>query len=299
MVAVVVPTSRQPKRRRDGRTHNGSLSRFLMLTSPNSCTKRWIARNANGVDQPDRMLEYKQPFAIASPGTEVSAAHLIFLWSESMNDQPAEPGSGIDLESISLLIPKTRQGDSAAREELLRQIQDYLDLMAARYMDHSLRPKAGASDVVQQTLTQVVEHFDDFQGATAAEFRGWLKTIVINEMRRMQRTFRAGKRDIARERGLQNNRSSIGDFLSPEDSNPTPSSEAMAAEQIEHFYLILGQLPPDYAEVIRLRSIERLPFQEIAQQMDRSHDSVTKLWYRAVLKFEEMLRDSGEFTSGS
>ncbi|MGI9518770.1 MAG: sigma-70 family RNA polymerase sigma factor [Pirellulaceae bacterium] len=205
--------------------------------------------------------------------------------------------SNIDLESISVLIPQSREGDVEARNQLLAQIQDYLDLMAQRHMDKSLQQKVGPSDIVQQTLTQVIENFDDFRGTTAAEFRGWLKVIVVNEMAKMRRTYRAGKRDIGREQHLDGQRSAVKRAITPADNHLTPSSEAIAAEQIENFHDILEQLPHDYAQVIRLRSIQRLPFRDIAEQMDRSHDSVTKLWYRAVLKFEEKLRQLGDFTS--
>ena len=119
--------------------------------------------------------------------------------SSNMAD-PTEPN--IDLESISVLIPQTKEGNTDARDQLLEQMQDYIDLMAARHMDKTLQQKVGPSDIVQQAMTQVIENFDNFRGATAAEFRGWLKTIVVNEMGKIRRTFRAEKRDVGRERQL-------------------------------------------------------------------------------------------------
>ena len=38
----------------------------------------------------------------------------------------------VDFESLSVLIPKTKQGDDRAREELFFQIQTYMQLMAAK-----------------------------------------------------------------------------------------------------------------------------------------------------------------------
>lgn len=217
-----------------------------------------------------------------------------------MPDNSPDQGPNLDFDSISRLIPPSKEGDQDARQQLLSQIQDYVNLMAARHMDKSLQPKAGPSDIVQQSLTQVVQNFDQFRGQTAAEFRGWLKTIVINEMGKMRRNFRAEKRNIARERPMAERQAedSVNQTKhSPADKNPTPSSEAIVAEQIESFYEIMGQLPPDYAEVIRLRSIERMSFKEVAESMGRTHDSVTKLWYRAILKFEELLKDNDNFSS--
>ena len=204
----------------------------------------------------------------------------------------------IELESISSLIPQSKEGDQQALDQIMAQIKDYVDLMANRYFDKSLQQKVGPSDIVQQTLTQVVENFDKFRGKTSAEFRGWLKTIVVHEVGRVRRHFRTDKRDYGRENVLAGGANPDGhDAFLPKDNNLTPSSEAMAAEKIANFYSVLDQLPEDYAEVIQLRSIEKLPFNEVAKRMGRTHDSVTKLWYRAVLKFEERLRKNGNFES--
>ena len=199
----------------------------------------------------------------------------------------------LDPNSVSQLVEKARQGDDQAREKILVQMRDYLELMANKHMDFSLQDKAGPSDLVQQSMAQVYEKIDQFRGSTEAEFRGWLKAIVINEMKKIQRTFLTGKRNVGRENSIQANTAADRTDL-PLDKNLTPSSAAIAAENIQHFYRILDQLPNDYARVIRLRSIEQLAFEDIAQQMNRSYNAVTKLWYRAVLKFEELLRESGD-----
>ncbi len=41
-------------------------------------------------------------------------------------------------------------------------------------------------------------------------------------------------------------------------------------------------LPDDYREVIELRSIQQLPFDEVAERMNRSIGATRKLWCRAV-----------------
>ena len=41
------------------------------------------------------------------------------------------------------------------------------------------------------------------------------------------------------------------------------------------------------------RSLERMSFKDVAKQLNRSFDSVTKLWYRAILKLQQEL-DTGD-----
>jgi RNA polymerase sigma-70 factor (ECF subfamily) len=51
----------------------------------------------------------------------------------------------------------------------------------------------------------------------------------------------------------------------------------------------LEQLPDDYRQTILLRNFEGLPFPEVAAQMNRSVDSVQKLWIRALARLRETL----------
>ena len=41
--------------------------------------------------------------------------------------------------------------------------------------------------------------------------------------------------------------------------------------------------------MIQLRSIQELPFEEVAQQMDRSINAVSKLWGRALVSLQQEL----------
>ncbi|MEM9942648.1 MAG: sigma factor [Planctomycetota bacterium] len=116
-----------------------------------------------------------------------------------MPEYPDSKDPTIDFESISILIPRFRAGDQDALEQLVIQVQQYLKLMAANNMDRTLQQKIGASDVVQRTLVRVVENFDQFRGGSGGEFRAWLKKIVSNEIKYLQRAYRAEKRDIKRE----------------------------------------------------------------------------------------------------
>jgi RNA polymerase sigma-70 factor (ECF subfamily) len=48
----------------------------------------------------------------------------------------------------------------------------------------------------------------------------------------------------------------------------------------------LAALPPHYKEVIILRNLEGLPFDEIATRMARTPAAVRKLWTRAIAKLK-------------
>jgi RNA polymerase sigma-70 factor (ECF subfamily) len=52
---------------------------------------------------------------------------------------------------------------------------------------------------------------------------------------------------------------------------------------------LLGQLPDDHREVIILRHLEGLTFAEVAARLDKSTDSVKKLWARALARLRRLL----------
>ncbi len=55
---------------------------------------------------------------------------------------------------------------------------------------------------------------------------------------------------------------------------------------------MLSQLPEDYREVIVLRHLEELTFPEIAERLDRSVDSVQKVWVRALAKLRLLMGET-------
>ena len=124
-------------------------------------------------------------------------------------------------------------------------------------MDSNLQQKIGTSDIVQNSLIKLVERFEQFQGDSSIEFRGWLKRIVVNEINSKRRAFATKMRDAGREVGIEPQLT--GQFGSQlPDEQPTPSSQAMAKERIDRFHTALGKLSKDHAEVIRSVSYTHL-----------------------------------------
>jgi RNA polymerase sigma-70 factor (ECF subfamily) len=56
----------------------------------------------------------------------------------------------------------------------------------------------------------------------------------------------------------------------------------------------ISQLSADHQEIIVLRNLQRLPFDEIAQLMGRTRPAVQMLWTRAVKQLEQRLRNSSD-----
>jgi RNA polymerase sigma-70 factor (subfamily 1) len=203
-----------------------------------------------------------------------------------MSEESIEPGL------LSLLIPRMRDGDEAAREQLLIQLQDYLTRTADRQLEGALKQKTAVSDIVQISLIRIIESFEQFRGSSSNELRAWIKQIVVNEANTVRRKYRTNKRDVTLEKSID--AAAGANAAQPADKHLTPASAAMRGERLDRFHAVLDELPADQARVIRLRSIERLSFREVGEQMDRSEEAVSQLWYRAIMKLEEALNRHGD-----
>ena len=55
---------------------------------------------------------------------------------------------------------------------------------------------------------------------------------------------------------------------------------------------VLKQLPADYREVLILRHLEGLTFAQVAKRLERTDDSVQKLWVRALARLRRSLGEA-------
>ena len=190
------------------------------------------------------------------------------------------------------LLNRARDGDDAARDELFRRCRNYVGLVARAHVEHSLRRKVDASDLVQQTLLEAHRGFAGFRGQTADEWLAWLRRILVHNAADCVRHYRqTDKRQQRREVPLRTGRAddSAAVGWEPADPGESPSQLVMRMERDLEIADSIAGLSEDHREVIVLRSLERLPFDEVARRMGRSRPAVQMLWTRAVRSLQEIL----------
>ena len=110
--------------------------------------------------------------------------------------------------------------------------------------------------------------------------------VAADVVRRYRAT---GKRAVGREVPLVRDGSSAAGSPEPPTADESPSGAAVRHEDELHLAAALGQLSPDHQEVIRLRNLQRLPFDEVAERMNRSRPAAQMLWMRAIQKLQEAM----------
>jgi RNA polymerase sigma-70 factor, ECF subfamily len=195
-----------------------------------------------------------------------------------------------DSAGVLGLLREARQGDTHSIGELLQQYRNYLNVLAFSQIDKRLLPRVSPSDVVQETMLRAHKNFAQFRGGTERELLAWLRQILVNNLANfVEQHILAARRDLRREvsidrLGASLEQSTIRLAALLPDQGKTPSMVVQRREEAVLLADRLAQLPADYREVLVLRNLQQLPFDEISQRMNRSTGATRMLWLRAIEK---------------
>jgi RNA polymerase sigma-70 factor, ECF subfamily len=199
--------------------------------------------------------------------------------------------------SFTALVDEARQGDVSSIGVLLQQYRNYLMVLASTQLETRLQPRVSPSDVVQETMLRAHKNFGQFRGASEAELLGWLRQILVNNLAKfVEQHMLAARRDVRREvsierlgKALEQSTVQLAALLPAESKSPS-----MAVQQREEAVQLadrLAQLPADYRDVLMLRNLQSLPFEEVAERMGRSVGATRMLWLRAIERLRAVYGD--------
>lgn len=198
------------------------------------------------------------------------------------------------MSSIGTLIERARGGNATSAGTLLSHYRNYLAVLAASQLEPRLQPRVSASDVVQETLIRAHQNFGQFRGDTERELLAWLRQILVNNLAKLiEQHVLAARRDVRRERSIERLGASVeqstvalASLLAA--SQATPSVVAQRNEAAVELANRLALLPDDYRQVLVLRNLQEMPFEQVAQQMGRSVGATRMLWLRAIEKLRSV-----------
>jgi RNA polymerase sigma-70 factor (ECF subfamily) len=200
--------------------------------------------------------------------------------------------------NVDQLLESARRGERDPLGELLRSYQNYLTILAASQLDRRLRRRVSPSDLVQETMLAAHRDFPQFRGRSEPEFLAWLRQVFLSCLRHsIDEHVRAKKRDIRCEVSIDQtlerlDRSAECLAVQLADPGPSPSATVRRRERAVELADQLAQLKPDYRDVIVLRNLQGLKFEEIAERLERKPGSVRMLWLRAMEKLRQMASPS-------
>jgi RNA polymerase sigma-70 factor (ECF subfamily) len=195
-------------------------------------------------------------------------------------------------QEYGLLLDRARGGQGDCLGELLERYRNYLYVVARSQIDLHLSVRASPSDVVQETFLRAARRFESFRGETEGELLAWLRRILVRSIvNAYARHVRSRKRNVHRDRPLKRPSAALDESSRQIDSalaasGTSPSSAAMRAEYSMQVADRMVRLPNHYREVIILRNLEGLSFEDVAKRMGKTSVAVRQLWTRAIRRLK-------------
>ena len=181
--------------------------------------------------------------------------------------------------------PAKLGGREAAFEELVREHQDMVFHLGLRL----LGDRAEAEDLSQEVFLKVYRALDRFRGESS--LKTWIYKIVVNSARNRMKWWRRRfkSRTLSLDDDKGGERRSLSEVI--EDPDPDPERLLRSSEIRRRVLEGLTKLSHDHREILVLRDLEDLSYEEIAQALDLNEGTVKSRIARARLEMREMLSD--------
>jgi len=191
------------------------------------------------------------------------------------------------------LVALAQEGDEPALNQLCAAYSERVRWMMRLRLNRELRPKLESLDLAQDVMMHALRGLDRFQYKNEGDFVRWLAKISENTLRDNLDHLYAGKRDIRKERRVDQNLSTtqanaLNRPIGPKVS--TPSMIMSKKEELQRLEQALDTLPSDYRDVIIQTRIEGLTYREIADMQGKSPDAVRMLLSRAMAALTTVFR---------
>jgi RNA polymerase sigma-70 factor (ECF subfamily) len=175
------------------------------------------------------------------------------------------------------LVRRLRAGEEAAYEALLARFQQPVYNLAFRLASNP----GDASDVVQEVFLKVFRNVGHFRRQSS--LKTWIYRITVNEAHNQRRWF---FRHRSREVGLDDE-TDEGCSRTVADTGRSPFDCAFDREKHVLIEAALGRINPLFREVVVLRDIEDLSYEEIAEVLQISLGTVKS----RIMRGREALRE--------
>lgn len=188
----------------------------------------------------------------------------------------------MDTTTDEELILKVQKGDRAAFEQLYWRYEKRVLQVVYGYMHN----KEDAVELTQEVFVKVYQNIDKYQPGT--KFFTWVYRIAANaSIDRIRRKKTA--REVEFDNDYQKNFSRSEDVLAP-SLGLNPERAAVQSELRERLSAAMESLSPKHREVMTLREIEGLSYEEIANLLDIQIGTVMSRLYYARIHLQNALK---------
>lgn len=196
------------------------------------------------------------------------------------------PPTAVDLADPQALAAELQRHE----RRLLRMIQLRLD--------HRLRGRIDAADVLQEAFADVATRLPEHLADPSVPFFVWLRFLTLQQLALVHRKHlgvqaRDARREVTLEPELPD---ASSDVLARQLAGKltTPSQAAVRQEVRARVHAALDAMPPIDREILALRHFEQLTNSEAARVLNLSESAAANRYLRSLDRLKNVLRDLPE-----
>jgi RNA polymerase sigma-70 factor (ECF subfamily) len=205
-----------------------------------------------------------------------------------MSNQPGQgEARSAEDERVDALVRRAQEGSMDAVDELVRTYQTPMFNLAYRMVNQ----REDAYDLTQEIFVKVCRSIRSFRWNS--RFSTWLHSLAINTCRsRRQRLRRIGffeavSLDVPKDEG-----GGSPACYEPVDARPRPDDDLERHETQEIVSRAIAAIPEEFREVLVLRDIQGLSYEDIAVATGCQVGTVkSRLWRARARVRDELLRE--------
>ena len=173
------------------------------------------------------------------------------------------------------IIARARRGDADAFEQLVIAYRDQVFRLALRMCGN----EADADEAAQEAFLSAWKALPNFRGDS--QFSTWLYQLTSHAAIDL---LRREKRQIAAEDITE---------VSVSDPGPSPQQQAERSETRQAVRDAMGQLSPEYRQIVVLRFLQELSYEEIGAVLKLPPGTVKSRLNRAKAQLKDILSKNG------
>ncbi|TWT53572.1 ECF RNA polymerase sigma-E factor [Rubripirellula amarantea] len=181
-------------------------------------------------------------------------------------------------------MPFFADGEYSTEDFCWEQCGQFVMKIVDNRLPRSIRRHLGVSDVVQSVLCLVQAKRSQFRGNTQAEFRSWVMRIaerkVVDSIRRHRRSMVSLDDHEGKAYPLPTSGATNG---------IAPSEQIEAQEQVHQMLAELGGLPEQLRQIVELRYLKNMTFEQIAAELEISTTTCRRRWMHAITRISTQL----------
>jgi RNA polymerase sigma-70 factor (ECF subfamily) len=191
------------------------------------------------------------------------------------------------------LLEQVSHGNRQAMDRLLARHRPDLEAFASIHLDAGLRARLDPSDLVQEVQLEAVARIHDFLERRPMPFHLWVRKTAYQRLLHLRKQHRtAARRSVDREVPLPD-RSSLLLARPLIAAGPSPSQQAESRELAERITQAVAELAEADRELLLMRHVQDLPYEEIALLLDLEPATARKRYGRALIRLQTVLVNHG------